>query len=163
MTHATCEQMHISSARTPVFLLKESKKIKLKEGVRICYFESLTVASLSCLRRTRFGIARRSLHGNETKNRVLSHHHESANILCAEPVCRPLDAGFRSYCRDVSALPPQNAFDGHRPLPSCWRSRLSHLAPTIGGIPWNPCSSTRNISISHRQEAVAERCSPSNR
>ena len=28
--------------------------------------------------------------GNETKNCVLTRHHESANILCAEPVCRPL-------------------------------------------------------------------------
>src|SRR2546423_8619825 len=57
--------------------------------------------------------------GNETWNCVLTRHHEGANILCAEPVCRPLDAGFRSYCGDVGALPPQNAFDGHSLLPSC--------------------------------------------
>src|SRR6266480_5253829 len=57
--------------------------------------------------------------GNETENCVLTRHHEGANILCAEPVGRPLDAGFRSYCRDVGALPPQNAFDGHSLLPSC--------------------------------------------
>src|SRR3954469_15755202 len=55
---------------------------------------------------------------NETKNCVLTRHHESANVLCAEPVCGPLDAGFRSYCCDVGALPPQNAFDGHSLLPS---------------------------------------------
>src|SRR4029453_3364890 len=94
--------------------------------------------------------------GNETKNCVLTRHHESANILCAEPVCRPLDAGFRSYCCDVGALPPQNAFDGHSLLPSCGPSRLSHLAPAIGGMPWNPFSSTRIISLSYRQEAVSE-------
>src|SRR6476660_1809562 len=57
--------------------------------------------------------------GNETNNCVLTRHHESADILCAEPVCRPLDAGIRSYCRDVGTLPLQNAFDGHRLLPSC--------------------------------------------
>src|SRR5580700_8533080 len=56
--------------------------------------------------------------GNEAKNCVLTRHHESANILCAEPARRALDAGFRSYCCDVGALPPQNAFDGHSLLPS---------------------------------------------
>jgi len=56
--------------------------------------------------------------GNETKNRVPTRHYESANILCAEPVRRSLDAGFRSYCCDVGALTLQNAFDGHRFLPS---------------------------------------------
>src|SRR5271154_5383276 len=62
--------------------------------------------------------------GNETKNCVLTRHHKSPNILCAEPVCRPLDAGFRSYCRDVGALPPLNAFDGHSFLPSCGLERF---------------------------------------
>src|SRR5262249_14220355 len=57
--------------------------------------------------------------GEETKNCILACNYESANILCAEPVCRPLDAGFRSYGRDAAALPPQNAFDGHILLPSC--------------------------------------------
>src|SRR6185312_17543781 len=51
--------------------------------------------------------------GNETKNCVLTRHYESTNILCTEPVCRPLDAGLRSYCCDVGALAPQNAFDAH--------------------------------------------------
>src|SRR6516164_1584408 len=56
---------------------------------------------------------------NETNNCVLTHHYEGANILCAEPVRRRLDAGFRSYCCDVCPLPPQNAFDGHSLLPPC--------------------------------------------
>src|SRR6516225_3423465 len=68
--------------------------------------------------------------GNETKNCVLTRHYESANILCAEPVCRPLDAGFRSYCCDVSALAPQNAFDGHSILPSC--GLAAYLADATG-------------------------------
>src|SRR3954447_5390486 len=69
--------------------------------------------------------------GNETKNCVVTRHYESANILCAKPVCRPLDAGFRSYCCDVGTLPPQNAFDGHSLLPSC--GLAAYLAPAIGG------------------------------
>src|SRR6266849_6322339 len=56
--------------------------------------------------------------GNETKNGVLTRHHESANVLCAEPVGRTLDAGFRTYCCDVGTLLPQNPFDGHSLLPS---------------------------------------------
>src|SRR6185436_13588411 len=65
--------------------------------------------------------------GNETNNCVLTRHHESADILCAEPVCRPLDAGIRSYCRDVGTLPLQNAFDSHRLLPSCGWLPAAHL------------------------------------
>ena len=56
--------------------------------------------------------------GNETKNCFPIRHRESANLLCTEPVRCSLDAGFWSYCCDVGALPPQNAFDGHRLLPS---------------------------------------------
>src|SRR5271169_513401 len=86
--------------------------------------------------------------GNETKNCVLTRHHESTNILCAEPVCRPLDAGFRSYCCDVGALPPQNAFDGHSLLSSCGladandpnRSRTS--LPTTDRLRGPRCSLT---------------------
>src|SRR5258705_7991734 len=101
--------------------------------------------------------------GNETKNCVLTRHHERANILCAEPVCRPLDAGFRSYCCDVGALPPQNAFDGHSLLPSCGLAAYLISPPQLGGMPWNPFSSTRSISISYRQEAVREHRGPRNR
>src|SRR6185437_9609224 len=57
--------------------------------------------------------------GNQTQNCVLTHHHERANVPCAEPVCRPLDAGIRIDGRDVGALSPQNSFDGHEFLPSC--------------------------------------------
>src|ERR1700747_371345 len=75
--------------------------------------------------------------GNETKNCVPTRHHESANMLGAEPVRRSLDAGFRSYCCDVGALPPQNAFDGHSLLPSCGLAAYliawQCLAPAIEG------------------------------
>src|SRR3954447_788760 len=73
--------------------------------------------------------------GNETKNCVLARHHESANILCAEPVCRPLDGGFRSYCCDVGALSPQNAFDGHGLLRSCGLAAYLISPPQFGGMP----------------------------
>src|SRR6478736_653543 len=99
--------------------------------------------------------------GNETKNCVPTCHHESANILCAEPVRRSLDAGFRSYCCDVGALPPQNAFDGHSLLPSCGLAAylidlrgMPVSPPQLGGMPWQPFSSTRNVSISYRQGSV---------
>src|SRR5262249_21392693 len=62
--------------------------------------------------------------GNETENCVLTCHYEGANVLCAEPVRRPLDADVRRYCCDVGALPLPNAFDGHSLLPS-WLGRLS--------------------------------------
>src|SRR6266404_483612 len=108
--------------------------------------------------------------GNETKNFVPTRHHESANILCAEPVRRSLDAGFWSYCCDVGALPPQNAFDGHSLLPSCGLAAYlidlrgsAGLAPAIGGMPWKPFSSTRIISISYLQEAVSKHRGPRNR
>jgi len=52
--------------------------------------------------------------GNETKNRVPTRHHESANILCTEPVRRSLDGGFRSYCCDIGALTLQNASEKPR-------------------------------------------------
>src|SRR6266403_5834980 len=77
--------------------------------------------------------------GNETKNCVLTRHHESANILCAEPVCRPLDAGFRSYCCDAGALPPQNAFDGHSLLPSSSLAADLISPPQLGGMPGTRC------------------------
>src|SRR3954449_392625 len=87
--------------------------------------------------------------GNETKNCVLTRHHESANVLCAEPVRRPLDAGFRTYCCDVGALLPQNAFDGHSLLPSCGLAAYlidlrgsAGLAPAIGAHAMAPFSST---------------------
>src|SRR5262245_64465538 len=51
--------------------------------------------------------------GDETKNFIPTRHHESADILCAQPVRRTLDASFRTYCCNVGALPPQDAFDGH--------------------------------------------------
>src|ERR1044072_6520523 len=57
--------------------------------------------------------------GDETQNRVLACHHESADMLCPEPVCPPLDAGVGSYRGDLVSLPPQNAFDGHGLLQSC--------------------------------------------
>src|SRR5271154_4453312 len=86
---------------------------------------------------------------NETKNYVPTRHHESADILCAEPARRSLDAGFRSYCRDVGALPPQNAFDGHSLLPSCGPAAyfidcvaVPVSPPLLGGMPWKPFSST---------------------
>src|SRR3954451_11740415 len=90
--------------------------------------------------------------GNETKNCVLSRHHESANILCAEPVCRPLDAGFRSYCCDVGALPPQNAFDSHSLLHRGLAAYL--ISPHSWGHAIESVFSTRIISISYRREAV---------
>src|SRR5262245_9558847 len=57
--------------------------------------------------------------GDETKNFIPTRHHESADILCAQPVRRTLDASFRTYCCNVGALPPQDVFDGHCLLPSC--------------------------------------------
>src|SRR6476659_10720797 len=102
--------------------------------------------------------------GNETKNCVLTRHHdESANILCAEPVCRSLNAGCRSYCCDVAAFPLQNAFDGHSLLPSWGLAAYLISPPQLGGMPWNPSSSTRSTSISYRQEAVSEHRGPRNR
>src|SRR5258706_10261681 len=99
--------------------------------------------------------------GNEPKNCVLTRHHEGANILCAEPVRRPLDAGFRTYCCDVGALLPQNAFDGHSLLPSCGLAAYlidlrgsAGLAPAIGGHAMEAVPSTR--SISYRQKAVSK-------
>src|SRR5262249_44792996 len=89
--------------------------------------------------------------GNETKNLVLSHHHEGANILCAEPVCRPLDAGFRSNCRDVGAFPSQDSFDGHSLLPPCGVAACL-ISPAEAR---NPCSSTGDTNVSHRHEAVS--------
>src|SRR5260370_8704486 len=100
--------------------------------------------------------------GKETKNCFVTRHHESANILCAEPVCRPLDAGFRSYCCDAGALPPQNAFDGHSLLPSCSLAADLISPPQLGGMPWNPLSSTRSTSISYRQETVRPHRGPPN-
>jgi hypothetical protein len=35
--------------------------------------------------------------------------------------------------------------------------------PQLGGMPWNPFSSTRIISLSYRQEAVSEHRGPRNR
>src|ERR1700733_11193965 len=67
--------------------------------------------------------------GNETENCISTRHHESANILRAEPARRTLDTGFRSYCCDVGALPHQNAFDGHGFLPSCGLHGSAGLAP----------------------------------
>src|SRR6516165_4774372 len=101
--------------------------------------------------------------GNETKNCFPIRHHESANLLCTEPVRCSLDAGFWCYGCDVGALPPQNAFDGHSLLPSgdlvAYLIDLrgsAGLAPAIGGVPGKPFTSTRNISISPRQEAVCK-------
>src|SRR6201987_3988046 len=79
---------------------------------------------------------------NEAKHRIFTRHHESANILCAEPVRRSLRAGFRSYCCDVGALPLQNAFDGHSLLPSYGlAAHWQWLAPQLGACPWKPFSS----------------------
>jgi hypothetical protein len=64
--------------------------------------------------------------GNETKNCVPARHDESANFLCVKPIRRALDSGIRSYCCNVGALPPKNAFDGHSLLPLCGLS--AHLA-----------------------------------
>jgi hypothetical protein len=44
--------------------------------------------------------------GNETKNCLPTRHHEGADILCAQPVSRSLDADFRGYCRDAGAFLP---------------------------------------------------------
>jgi hypothetical protein len=44
-------------------------------------------------------------------------HHESADILYAQPVRCPLNAGFPVNCYDVCAFLPQNAFDGHAASP----------------------------------------------
>src|SRR5262245_51304293 len=51
--------------------------------------------------------------GNETKNRLPACHHESADVLYAQPVCCSPNAGFRLYCNDVGTLLPQNGFDSH--------------------------------------------------
>jgi hypothetical protein len=122
----------------------------------------------------RLAIARKCMNdftfGNETKNCVLTRHHESANILCAEPVRRPLDAGFRTYCCDLGAFPPQNALDGHRLLPSCGLAACLidlrgsvGLARQLGAMPMTPFSSTRSISISYRRKAVSQHRGPPNR
>ena len=58
------------------------------------------------------------------------------HVLCTEPVRCSLDAGFRSYCCDVGALPLQNAFDGHSLLPSCdLVAYLIHLRGSAGLAP----------------------------
>src|SRR5258707_9057182 len=108
--------------------------------------------------------------GNETKNCVPTRHHESTDILCAEPVRRPLDTGFRSYCCDVGALPFQNAFDGHSLLPSCGLAAYlidlrgsAGLAPAIGEHAMEAVPSAGSISISYRQEAVSKHRGPRNR
>jgi hypothetical protein len=78
--------------------------------------------------------------GDETKNCVPTRHHESADILCAQPVRRTLDAGSRTYCCNVGALAPQDAFDGHRLLPSCAPSQTAARywseAFTVNGPRW---------------------------
>src|SRR5215831_7628425 len=51
--------------------------------------------------------------GNETKNCLPACHHESADVLYAQPVRRSPNAGIRLYCCDVGALLPQNGFNGH--------------------------------------------------
>src|SRR5258708_6239280 len=86
-------------------------------------------------------------------------------FFCMQPARRPLDAGFRSYCSDVGSLPPQNAVDGHRHsiLQSYGLTAYLISAPQLGGMPWNPFSSTRSISISYQQEAVSEHRRPRNR
>src|SRR6266436_1615774 len=100
--------------------------------------------------------------GNETKNCVPTRHHESANILYAEPARRALDIGFRTYCCDVGALPPQNAFDGHSHLhggPAAYRVDLrgsAGLATAIGAHAMTPFSPMKSISISYRREAVSQ-------
>src|SRR5258705_8351065 len=84
---------------------------------------------------------------NETKTSFPTRPHESANILCAEPVRRSLDAGFRGYCCDVGALPPQNAFDGHSLLPSCGLAAyLIDLRGSAGLAPrnWGACHGSRS-------------------
>src|SRR6478609_2320800 len=88
--------------------------------------------------------------GNETKNRVLAPHHKSANILCAEPVCRTLDAGFRSYCCDVGALAPQNAFDGHTSL-------LAQFAISCAIDPPPSCAYRRPFAV---MQTVSRRAGP---
>src|SRR5262245_50271226 len=57
--------------------------------------------------------------GDETNYCVATRHDESADILCAQPVRRTLDTSFWTYCCNVGALPPQDAFDGHCLLPAC--------------------------------------------
>ena len=70
--------------------------------------------------------------GNETKNCVLTRHHESANILCAEPVRRSLDAGSGAIV--VTSVPFRLRMLSMVIASSIvWPSRLSHLAPAIGG------------------------------
>src|SRR5262249_5921137 len=51
--------------------------------------------------------------GNETKNCLPARHHESADVLHAQPVRCPPNASLRLYCCDVGAFLPQNGFDGH--------------------------------------------------
>src|ERR1700733_4131722 len=108
--------------------------------------------------------------GNETKNCVSTRHHESANILCAEPARRTLDAGFRSYCCDVGALPHQNAFDEHSLLPSRGLAAYlidlrgsAGLAPHLGGHAMEAVLLYEEPSISYRREAVSKRRGPRNR
>src|SRR5215510_14642830 len=57
--------------------------------------------------------------GDEANNCVPTRHHESADILRAQPVRSTLDTSFWTYCCNVGALPSQDAFDGHCLLPSC--------------------------------------------
>src|SRR3954447_24822585 len=114
------------------------------------------------LRSSRLAEARKCMNdftfGNEAQNCVLARHYESPNILCAEPVCRPLDAGFRSYCCDVGSLPPQNAFDGHGLLPSCCGLAACLIPPpAIGGHAMESVLLQRGtLALSYRRDAVSE-------
>src|SRR6516165_9264675 len=62
-------------------------------------------------------VARKSVNdftfGNKTENSLPAYHHESTDVLYAQPVRRSPNAGIRLYCRDVGALLPQNGFNGH--------------------------------------------------
>src|SRR6202171_5236997 len=107
---------------------------------------SLTITS-NCVNNFTFG--------NETNNCVATRHHERADIFCMQPARRPLDAGFRSYCCDLGSLLPQNAVNGHRHsiLQSYGLTAYLISPPQLGGMPWNPFSSTRSISAGSSQRA----------
>ena len=69
--------------------------------------------------------------GNETENCLSACYHESADVLYAQPVRRPPNAGVRLYCCDVGALLPQMvstviAASPELPAPQRdWRPRVS--------------------------------------